>query len=76
MSNLDWTVIDTGLGASKSDMPERLAQELGGRFFLLDDLEAEDKNKDIWHVGQAYDSQKAQQTNTLYQEIEKARKKH
>ncbi len=74
MPNLDWTVIDTGLGASKSDMPERLAEELGGRFFLLDDLEAEDKNKDIWHVGQAYDSQKAQQNNMLYQEIERARK--
>ena len=75
MPNLDWTVIDSGLGASKSDMPERLATELGGRFFLLDDLEAEDKNKDVWHVGQAYDAEKAKQNNKLYEEIEKARKK-
>ncbi len=75
MPNLDWTVIDSGLGASKSDMPERLATELDGRFFLLDDLQTNDKDKNIWHVGQTYDPQKAKQNSMLYKEIELAKKK-
>lgn len=39
-SSVDWTVVDTGLGASKTDMPERLAEALDGRLFQLDSLEA------------------------------------
>ena len=46
--NVDWIIIDTGLGSSKSDMPERLAEKLGGRFFLLDDLESESKPSKFW----------------------------
>lgn len=73
MDNLDWTVIDSGLGASKSDMPERMASELDGRFFLLDDLEIKDDKKDVWHIGQTYDPLKSQQNSLLYKEIEKVR---
>lgn len=46
--NVDWTVIDSGLGGSKSDMPEMLAEKLGGRFFLLDDLESDSKPDRFW----------------------------
>ncbi len=46
--NVDWVVIDSGLGTSKSDMPELLAEKLGGRFFLLDDLEADNKPERFW----------------------------
>ena len=46
--NVDWIVIDSGLGSSKSEMPERLAEKLGGRFFLLDDLESDSAPKRFW----------------------------
>ncbi|MDD2626350.1 MAG: VWA domain-containing protein [Candidatus Methanomethylophilus sp.] len=44
----DWIVIDSGLGFTKNEVPEELAKALRGRFFLLDDLKAEEKAKDVW----------------------------
>ena len=46
--NVDWIVVDTGLGASKSDMPERLAKTLHGRLFMLDDLESKTTVSRLW----------------------------
>ena len=46
--NVDWIVVDTGLGASKSDMPERLAKALRGRLFMLDDLESKTTVSRLW----------------------------
>lgn len=46
--NVDWIIVDTGLGASKSDMPERLATALGGRLFMLDDLESKSTVSRLW----------------------------
>ncbi len=46
--NVDWIVVDTGLGTTKNDMPEKLADSLGGRFFLLDDLQSEGNVEAIW----------------------------
>ena len=46
--NVDWIVVDTGLGASKSDMPLRLAGTLGGRLFMLDDLESRTTVSNLW----------------------------
>ena len=46
--NVDWTVIDSGLGSSKSDIPVKLAQKLKGRFFLLDDLQSKDTVSSMW----------------------------
>ena len=45
---MDWIVVDTGLGASKSDMPERLAKALRGRLFMLDDLESKTTVSRLW----------------------------
>lgn len=45
----DWIVIDTGLGFTKCDTPKDLAKALRGKFFLLDDLKAEDKAAEVWH---------------------------
>ena len=46
--NVDWIIVDTGLGASKSDMPERLAKTLHGRLFMLDDLESKTTVSGLW----------------------------
>ena len=46
--NVDWIVVDTGLGTSKSDMPMYLAQNLGGRLFMLDDLQSKDTCSTVW----------------------------
>jgi len=46
--NVDWIVVDTGLGTTKNDMPEKLADSLGGRFFLLDDLQSDGSVETIW----------------------------
>lgn len=46
--NVDWIVVDTGLGSTKNDMPEMLADRLGGRFFLLDDLQSDENVETIW----------------------------
>lgn len=46
--NVDWIVIDSGLGYTKNDMPARLAEKLGGRFFLLDDLKSEETVSKVW----------------------------
>ncbi|MBO4502769.1 MAG: VWA domain-containing protein [Candidatus Methanomethylophilus sp.] len=46
--NVDWIVVDTGLGTSKSDMPRYLAQNLGGRLFMLDDLQSKDNCATVW----------------------------
>ena len=46
--NVDWIVVDTGLGASKSDMPLKLAGTLGGRLFMLDDLESRTTVSNLW----------------------------
>ena len=46
--NVDWIVVDTGLGTSKSDMPMYLAQNLGGRLFMLDDLQSKDNCANVW----------------------------
>lgn len=48
--NVDWIVVDTGLGTTKNDMPEKLADNLGGRFFLLDDLQSDDTVEAIWKI--------------------------
>lgn len=44
----DWIVIDTGIGFTKNDIPKRLADALHGRFFLLDDLQADDETRKLW----------------------------
>lgn len=49
--NMDWTVVDTGLGTTKNDMPERLADSLEGRYFLLDDLRSDKTVNQIWNSG-------------------------
>lgn len=54
--NVDWVVVDTGLGTTKNDMPERLADALGGRYFLLDDLQSDKTVSGVWSSGTA-DSQ-------------------
>ncbi len=46
--NVDWIVVETGLGASNSDMPERLARTLKGRLFMLDDLESKTTVSRLW----------------------------
>lgn len=46
--NVDWIVVDTGLGTTKSDMPEKLADVLGGRYFLLDDLRSDKTVSKVW----------------------------
>ena len=40
--------MDTGLGASKSDMPLNLAKALHGRLFMLDDLESKTTVSRLW----------------------------
>lgn len=54
--NVDWVVVDTGLGTTKNDMPEKLADALGGRYFLLDDLQSDKTVSEVWSSGTA-DSQ-------------------
>lgn len=49
--NVDWTVVDTGLGTTKNDMPEKLADSLEGRYFLLDDLRSDKTVNQIWSSG-------------------------
>lgn len=49
--NVDWVVVDTGLGTTKNDMPEKLADALGGRFFLLDDLQSDKTVSEVWSSG-------------------------
>ncbi len=46
--NVDWIIVDTGLGASKSDMPLNLAKALHGRLFMLDDLESKTTVSRLW----------------------------
>ncbi len=46
--NSDWIVIDSGLGYTKNDIPKTLAENLHGKFFLLDDLEVKDDKPNIW----------------------------
>ena len=46
--NSDWIVIDSGLGYTKNDIPKMLAENLHGKFFLLDDLEVKDDKPNIW----------------------------
>ncbi len=46
--NVDWTVVDSGLGSSKSEVPPILAAKLKGRFFLLDDLQSKDTVATMW----------------------------
>ncbi len=46
--NSDWIVIDSGLGYTKNDIPKMLAENLHGKFFLLDDLEVKDDRPNIW----------------------------
>lgn len=50
-SGADWIVVDTGLGTTKNDMPERLADALDGRLFMLDDLESAHIVEDLWNAG-------------------------
>ena len=46
--NVDWIIVDTGLGASKSDVPLELARTLHGRLFMLDDLESKSTVSGLW----------------------------
>jgi magnesium chelatase subunit D len=39
LPNVEWIVIDTGTGYTKNDVPPKLALVLGGRYFLLEDLQ-------------------------------------
>lgn len=51
--NVDWIVVDTGLGTTKSEMPENLADALEGRLFMLDDLDSNSTVEGIWNAGSA-----------------------
>ena len=41
-------MIDSGLGYNKNFIPKMLAENLHGKFFLLDDLEVKDDKPNIW----------------------------
>lgn len=40
--NIEWTVIDTGIGASLVETTKTLATNLGGKYITIDDLKAND----------------------------------
>ncbi|MCQ2078701.1 MAG: VWA domain-containing protein [archaeon] len=48
LKNTDWIVIDTGMGYTKTQAPQRLAEALNGRFFLLDDLKVKSDTENLW----------------------------
>ena len=47
LKNTDWILIDTGLGTTKNQNPHDLAEALGGRFFLLDNLKTAEDTADF-----------------------------
>ena len=76
--NVDWIVVDTGLGTSKSDMPMYLAQNLGGRLFMLDDLQSKDNCANVWgtNAGEPKSEEKPQwmdENKPIFHDLEKER---
>ncbi len=76
--NVDWIVVDTGLGTSKSDMPMYLAQNLGGRLFMLDDLQSKDNCANVWgtNAGDPKAEEKPQwmdENKPIFHDLEKER---
>ena len=73
--NVDWIVVDTGLGTSKSDMPKFLAQNLGGRLFMLDDLQSKETVSTVWGPSNPEKPKTPQpeESQTIFWELEKKR---
>ena len=72
--NVDWIVVDTGLGTSKSDMPMYLAQNLGGRLFMLDDLQSKDTVSTVWgNTKQEEKPQWSDENRPIFYNVEKDR---
>ena len=73
--NVDWIVVDTGLGTSKSDMPMYLAQNLGGRLFMLDDLQSKDTVSTVWGNTKASEEKPkwSEENKPIFYNVEKDR---
>lgn len=67
--NIDWVIVDTGLGTTKNDMPGKLAKALDARYFLLDDLDSERTVEEVWTNALPKDLR----TGTIFWELEKKR---
>lgn len=63
--NTDWIVIDSGLSYTKNDVPAKLALALGGKYFLLDDLQVKDEEAyGLWKNWEKTKSRTNRQANT------------
>ncbi len=73
--NVDWIVVDTGLGTSKSDMPMYLAKNLGGRLFMLDDLQSKDTVSTVWGNTKASEEKPkwSEENKPIFYNVEKDR---